>query len=215
MTNRYSSVVIDVDSTLCSIEGIDWLAARKSAAVSSAVAALTASAMNGEIALDSVYAKRLELVAPTRSDIGALAAEYKRTLAPDAAAAIRRMLAADIEVHLVSGGLLPAIRPVANEAGVPDERLHAVDIRFDGDGGYVSFDSASPLARQGGKRELVGGLELKRPSLMVGDGATDAEVRPVVDGFAAFTGFARRDAAVTAANHVVSSFQELLSLVIQ
>lgn len=207
--------MIDVDSTLCGVEGIDWLAKRKSDAIGSEVAALTERAMNGGIPLDSVYARRVKLIAPGRSDLDALGAEYANRIVPGAAEVIRRMQSSGIDVHLLSGGLLPAIRLVAQKAGVPDGNVHAVGVGFDSAGGYASFDDASPLTTQTGKREVLSSLKLKRPSLIVGDGATDAEARPAVDAFAAFTRFVRRDAAVAQADYVVSSFEEILSLVIQ
>jgi phosphoserine phosphatase len=171
--------------------------------------------MNGEIALDSIYGRRMKLVAPGRGDLEALGAEYERAIAPGAIDAIRLMQSSGIDLHLLSGGLLPAVRIVAEKVGVSDANVHAVEVSFDEAGGYASFDEASPLAREGGKREIVSSLKLKRPSLIVGDGATDAEARPVVDAFAAFTGFLRREAAVSKADYVVSSFAEILSLVIQ
>lgn len=212
---KFNSVVIDVDSTLCGVEGIDWLASRKSAAVRTEVAALTERAMNGEIALDSVYGHRMKVVAPGRGDLEALGAEYEKAMVPGAKEAIRRMQAAGVDVHLLSGGLLPAIRRVARKAGVPDGNVHAVDVSFDDAGGYASFDEASPLTTQSGKREVVSSLKLKRPSLIVGDGATDAEARAAVDAFAVFTRFVRRDAAVAQADYVLSSFEEILLLVLQ
>jgi phosphoserine phosphatase len=171
--------------------------------------------MNGEIALDSIYGRRMKLVAPGRGDLEALGAEYERAIAPGATDAIRLIQSSGIDLHLLSGGLLPAVRIVAEKVGVSDANVHAVEVSFDEAGGYASFDEASPLAREGGKREIVSSLKLKRPSLIVGDGATDAEARPVVDAFAAFTGFLRREAAVSKADYVVSSFAEILSLVIQ
>lgn len=211
----FNSVVIDVDSTLCGLEGIDWLARRKPDSVRDEIAGLTDRAMNGEITLDSVYGHRMKVVAPARSDVEALGAEYCKAIAPGAIEAIRRMREAGVDVHLLSGGLLPAIRIVAKKAGIPDGNVHAVDVQFDEAGGYASFDSASPLTTDFGKREIATSLKLERPSLMVGDGSTDAEVRPVVDAYAAFTRFVRRDAAVAKADYVVSSFEEILSLVLK
>lgn len=212
---KFNSVVIDVDSTLCGIEGIDWLAGTKSRSVRDEVAALTERAMNGDIALDSVYGRRLALVAPTRNDLEALGAEYEGAIAPGAKEAIQRMQEAGVDVHLVSGGLLPAIRRVGRKAGVKEANVHAVDVKFNDAGAFASFDSASPLTMQNGKRDIIGSLKLKSPTLMVGDGATDAEVRPVVNAFAAFTGFVSREAAVARADYVISRFEDILSLVVQ
>src|SRR4051794_28326550 len=68
---RYPLVFFDVDSTLVSIEGIDLLGAQIPE-----VARLTAAAMNGEIALDQVYGRRLEMIRPARTAIDALAEQY-------------------------------------------------------------------------------------------------------------------------------------------
>ena len=88
MTTGFASVILDVDSTLCGIEGIDWLAARRGATVGAEVTGLTDRAMRGEIALDAVYGERLGLVQPTRVDIAALAHAYIASIAPGASDAI-------------------------------------------------------------------------------------------------------------------------------
>jgi phosphoglycolate phosphatase-like HAD superfamily hydrolase len=61
---------------------------------------------------------------------------------------------------------------------------------------------------------VVRGLALPRPVIAVGDGATDAALRTVVDTFAAYTGFVHRDAVVRAADRVLNSFDELLEVVL-
>ena len=95
----YASVVIDVDSTLCGVEGIDFLAARRGPEVTARIVALTDRAMTGEIPLESIYGHRLTTIRPTRADIAALATEYERTLAPGAADAIAAMRAAGVRAR--------------------------------------------------------------------------------------------------------------------
>jgi len=211
--SAFNTLVLDVDSTLCGVEGIDWLAKRKGASIAKNVESLTARAMAGEIPLESVYGERLALVAPTRDDLAALGEEYVRALAPGAAGVIKSLLALGVSVHLISGGLHPAVSVAAERIGVPALHVHAVHLSFDDDGGYSAFDSISPLTTQSGKREVVSALAGPRPVLLVGDGMTDAEARPAVDAFAAFTGFVRRDPAVARADYVVSTFDEILELV--
>ena len=209
---RFASVVLDVDSTLCAVEGIDWLARRRGPEVEQRVRELTDRAMAGEIALDDVYAERLALVAPTEADVAALAGEYERTLAPGAAATVSALLAAGLRVVLVSGGLREAILPVARRIGVADGDVRAVGVRFDDAGGFAGHDVTSPLARQDGKREVVAALRLPAPVLAAGDGSTDLAMRGVVRTFAAFTGVARREAVVAAADVEVTSFHQLREL---
>lgn len=211
---RFRSVIIDVDSTLCGIEGIDWLAARRAPDVAAGIARLTEQAMNGELPLETLYGKRLDLVRPTSAEVSQLARAYSDALAPGARDAIFRMRDAGIRLALVSGGIRQAIRPLARELGFSDGSLHAVSISFDDDGRCCGYDAHSPLATQAGKKSVVASLRLPRPSLAVGDGATDAIMRDATDAFAAFTGFVRRETVVTAADHAVSSFEELTALVL-
>jgi phosphoserine phosphatase len=213
---RFASVVLDVDSTLSGIEGIDWLAARRGPAVSAAVAELTDRAMRGEIALDDVFGQRLGMVHPTRDEVAKLAAAYEARVAPGAAHVVRAMRAAGVRIVVVSGGLREAVAPFAAAAlGVRDDAVHAVHVRFDGDGRYAGYDEGSPLATSAGKRTLVESLALPAPALAVGDGATDLAMRPAVAAFAAFTGFVSRAPVVAAADHVIASFPQLFDLVLR
>ena len=213
----YAAVVIDVDSTLCGVEGIDFLAARRGPAVTAQIVALTDKAMKGEIPLESIYGHRLTTIQPTRADVAALAAEYERTVAPGAADAIAAMRAAGARLVLVSGGIREAIGPVAQRLGFDAADVHAVSVRFDSAGNYLDFDRSSPLTTQPGKPVLVRALmeegRLPRPVLAVGDGATDAKLVGVVNRFLAYTGFARRANVVSVADGEVASFAELERIV--
>jgi phosphoserine phosphatase len=209
----FASVVIDVDSTLCGVEGIDFLAARRGGDVGSRIAALTDRAMRGEVSLESVYGDRLTIVQPTAVDVDALADEYRETVAAGAPNAIAAMRAAGVHLILISGGVRQAIAPLARALGFADRDVFAVSLTFDSTGRYVSFDKSSPLAAQSGKPEVVTRLlaegRLTRPLLAVGDGATDVPLRGVADTFAAFTGFARRQRVVENADVELASFAEL------
>ena len=210
----FATVILDVDSTVSGIEGIDWLAARRGAGVASAVAALTDRAMRGEIPLEDVYGARLDLVRPNRDGIESLAKEYIAHIAPGCADAIARISSARVDVKLVSGGLRPAILPLARFLGLSAADLFAVDVTFDDGGGYVSFDASSPLATAGGKQTIVESMSLRRPAVAVGDGSTDLAMRPAVDWFVCFTGFHHRDAIVRQADAVAASFDELIRIVL-
>lgn len=215
--SRYASVVLDMDSTLTGVEGIDWLAKRRGPSVAREVAALTGRAMNGELQLDHVYGARLALIQPSASDLAALAYVYTENIAPGAPEAIEQMRSAEVKVLIISGGILQAILPCARGAvlGFADPDVHAVRVHLDERGEYQDYDSSSPLTTQNGKSDLLRALSLPRPLLAVGDGSTDAAMAPVADYFAAFTGFVRREAVVAAARSEVRTFDDLLELVFQ
>ena len=211
---RFVSVIIDVDSTLCAIEGIDWLASRRGPDVTAQIVRLTERAMEGAIALEAVYGERLALVRPTAAEVAELARAYADALAPGARDAIFRLRGEGVALALVSGGIRQAIRPVARELGFSDGSLHAVSISFDDRGGFQGYDEKSPLATQHGKKDVAATLRLPRPCLAVGDGATDAAMREATTAFAAYTGFVRREPVVQVADYVVTSFRELTDLVL-
>jgi phosphoserine phosphatase len=210
----FASVVLDVDSTLCGIEGIDWLAARRGPDAGVLIADLTDRAMNGDLALDAVYGERLGVVRPSHEDLAALAVEYERALAPGAREAIARIHAAGRRVVLVSGGIRNAILPVARALGIDELDVHAVNVLVDESGGYESYDAHSPMTTADGKRGVVASLDLPRRLVAVGDGATDLAIKPVADAFIAFTGFVRREPVVAGADAVVNSFDQLVELVL-
>ncbi len=199
--NRFGSVIFDCDSTLSAIEGIDELAHGHR----EEIARLTEAAMRGEIPLEDVYGRRLELVRPTRDQVEALGERYIRTLVTDARETIAALVAEGIEVRVMSGGIRQAVVPLAIALGLTERAVAAVDVHFSADGEYAGFDRTSPLARSGGKRTVLERWlpQLPRPVMLVGDGVTDLEARPPADRFVAFAGVVERPAVIDAADDVV------------
>lgn len=212
---RFTSVVLDVDSTLTSLEGIDWLATLRGDDVAREIASLTDRAMAGEVSLESVYAERLSLIRPTRDEIALLARAYIREVQPGARALCAVLSASGSEITLLSGGLRDAIIPFAAYLDIPASRVHAVSVQYDGDGRYASLDGVQPLATQRGKPATLFSLGLARPLVMVGDGSTDAAVRGISDKFIAYTGVARRANVVAVADAEARDFSELHDLLLK
>lgn len=200
-SSRFGSVIFDCDSTLSAIEGIEELAR----AHREEVARLTEAAMRGEIPLEDVYGLRLQLVRPTREQVNALGERYVRTLVADARETIAALLAENIEVRVMSGGIRQAVVTLALALGLTERAVAAVDVHFDESGGYAGFDESSPLARSGGKHTVLERWlpELPRPIMLVGDGATDLEARPLADMFVAFAGVVERAVVTEVADEVV------------
>lgn len=182
-------VFFDVDSTLVTIEGIDELAAGNPETVR-----LTELAMNGEIPLDEVYGRRLDIIRPTRADVDALGERYVGSMVDGAEETIATLKSAGVDVHLVSGGIAQAIAPLAAKLGLAPRALHAVPLQFDEDGGYRDFDRRSLLARSGGKELVVRSIltRAKGKAAFIGDGITDLETKPVVSLFIGFGGVCMR-----------------------
>jgi phosphoserine phosphatase len=212
-TPRYKSVALDVDSTLCGIEGIDWLAALRDDEVATKVADATGRAMRGEVLLEDMYGDRMHIVAPTRDEIASLSNAYRAALCPGAADEIAKWRASGVEVVLISAGLRAAIVPVAQELGFESRQINALDVEFDEEGVFTDFDRSSPLYSSTGKRKLIPQLALPRPLLAVGDGVSDLAMKEVADAFVAFTGFVTREAVTREADFVVSSFAQITQII--
>ena len=213
-TTPFRSLVLDVDSTVSGIEGIDWLAARRGDLVSRRVADLTQRAMLGNIPLEQVYGTRLAEIRPRREEVDALARAYVDAIAPGAAETIARVRRSGVQVVLVSGGLRHALLRLALSLGLGPADVFAVAVRFDALGAYVGYDTTSPLTTADGKRQVVAGLGLDGPIVAAGDGATDLAMRDVVDCFVAYTGFVTRPGVVERADAVASSFADLERVVL-
>ena len=185
----YGTIVFDCDSTLSRIEGIEELARERRAEVEE----LTRRAMDGEISLEDVYRLRLEWIRPGRHAVEALAEHYAREAVPHAAELVAGLRALGKRVHVVSGGLLPAVQGFARELGI--DAVCAVEVFFDEDGGYAGYDESSPLARAGGKIEVLAAVAAEPGAgavAMIGDGITDLETAECVARFIAYGGVVRR-----------------------
>lgn len=211
---KFATVVLDIDSTLCGIEGIDWLAERRGPEVAKKVAELTDRAMRGELPLESVYGERLSMVRPRREDVDALGRAYIETIADGAEKAVSSWRSRGVCVILLSSALRHSVLRVAQHIGLGADEVHAVDVKFDAIGAYAGFDRSSPLTTTTGKRDIVSSLDLPRPMIAVGDGSTDLAVRGTAEAFAAFTGYVARAAVADKADFVVTSFDELSAIVL-
>ena len=184
-TPNFRILFFDVDSTLVKIEGIDELADGNPE-----IARLTEAAMNGEVPLDEVYARRLEIIRPDRKKIDNLADLYRQSLVTGAAETVATLRKANVSVHLVTAGIDQAIQPLARHLGIEERLVHAVPLQFAADGTYEGFDRRSFLTRVGGKEVVVRDVRARAhgKAAFVGDGVSDLETRPAVDLFIGFGG---------------------------
>ena len=170
----FDIVCFDCDSTLSKIEGIDELARR--VGLGEELAKLTDAAMNGDVPLEAIYHKRLELIKPNRAAIKWLADFYIAELVEGVADVFAELSKHNKTIHIISGGLLPAILPLAKLLNVPVENVHAVDVYFAENGDYAGYEIDSPLAKNGGKAAVIKSLQTTN-LVMIGDGKTDLEAQ--------------------------------------
>jgi phosphoserine phosphatase len=178
---HYEHIFFDCDSTLTTIEGIDVLA--ESVGKGWRVEVLTQAAMDGDIELEDVYAKRLRAVKPTQKQILYIRRAYKRNTVEDAKELIEVLQKLNHKVYIISGGLLEAVREFGVYLGVPKENIRAVGINYNqlsgqwwvsGNEQYMTFEEGA-LTISDGKAEIVKTLLAgqRGRSLLIGDGRSD------------------------------------------
>ncbi len=206
-------ICLDCDSTLSALEGVDELARLRGPEILARVEQMTNDAMDGRVAVEAVFGRRLEIIQPRRADVAAVGRRYVETIEPTARATLAELRARGWTAVIVSGGFTPAIRPLADLLGVT--RVEAVELFFAEDGSYRGYDAAFPTTRSGGKSEVIRRLRAElQPvrTVMVGDGVSDLEASPAVDRFIGFGRYVARPRVQTEAAGFIRSLDELLQL---
>ena len=206
-------ICFDCDSTLSAIEGIDELARLRGPAVLAEVEGMTTAAMEGRVPVESVFGRRLEIIHPRREDVAVVARSYVERVEPTARVTIATLIARGWTPVIVSAGFTEAIRPLADYLGV--NRVEAVDLNFAADGSFAGYAAECPTTRTGGKAEVV--ARLKRELLpvmvvMVGDGVSDLEAKPVVNRFVGFGRYVVRPKVKAEAHVFIHALSELLDV---
>lgn len=200
---HYDHVFFDCDSTLTAVEGIDVLA--ESTGKRWRVEVLTQAAMDGDLDLEEVYARRLRAVKPTRSQIRDIRRSYKRNAVEDAALVIAALHSLGHKVYIISGGLAEPVEEFGVYLGVPRERIRAVGITYNqlagdwwsnpdsGQEQYLNYHEGS-LTISDGKAQIVRELlgTQRGRSLLVGDGNSDLLAGEAVDLFVGYGGVVTR-----------------------
>lgn len=206
-------IAFDCDSTLSSIEGVDELARLAGPDVFQQVENLTHQAMNGEVAVEDVFARRLDLIQPTRDQCAKVGQLYLESVEPTARETIDTLKSDGWTCLIISGGFTPCIEPLARALGI--DRIEAVPLHFQEDGRYAGFDRDFPTTRSGGKPEIIAALKTSlSPEViaMVGDGVSDLETAPFVDHFIGFLRYVNRPKVAQESPHTATSLSEIPAL---
>ena len=212
---QYDAVVFDVDSTLVTIEGLDWLATKKGN--EHEVVELTKKSMEGRMDFHEAMVKKMQLLAPTLEDFIRLGNVYCDHIVPGAADVIAKLRDLGKEVWIMSGNFQPAVDILADKLGIAPDKILCNQVFFDGQGNYAGFDTENPLARNGGKAEKIRDvMEQKEKNIVfVGDSITDLDVKEHVGLFVGFGGVVQREIVKQHADYYISelNLMPLLAIV--
>jgi len=207
-------IVFDCDSTLSAIEGIDELARVRGPETFTEIESLTNAAMNGEVPIDEIFGRRLEIIQPDLATCQKVGQLYIDQIEPTAVSTLEKLRSTGWVTVIVSGGFTQVIEPLAAYLGV--ERIEAVPLHFNEDGSYAGYDTSAPPTRNGGKPEIVASLKAEfhpEKVVMVGDGISDLEAQGEVDTFIGFGRYAAREKVQAQADHFVTSLEQIPALI--
>ncbi|MBA0703809.1 hypothetical protein Golax_016108, partial [Gossypium laxum] len=170
------AVCFDVDSTVCVDEGIDELA--EFCGAGKAVAEWTARAMGGSVPFEEALSARLSLFKPSLAQVQDFLDKRPPRISPGIEELVKKLMARNTDVYLISGGFRQMINPVASILGIPQENIFANQLLFGSSGEFLGFDANEPTSRSGGKATAVQQIRKVKgykALVMIGDGATDLE----------------------------------------
>lgn len=205
------AVCFDVDSTVCTGEGIDDLA--EFCGVGKEVSDLTEQAMSNGISFRETLRKRLEIINPSKQKVDEFVQTQLSQLTSGAKDLIDKLRSLNKDVYLVSGGFYSIIKPIADELHIQEDHIFTNRLIFAQDGSYCRFDESQPTSSSGGKKLVAQKLKSDgryKNLVMVGDGMTDLEAYPPADLFIGFGGNRIRENVRKQAPWYVTSFQQLL-----
>jgi phosphoserine phosphatase len=207
-------IAFDCDSTLSAIEGVDELARLAGNDVFRQVEDLTNQAMNGEIPIEEIFARRLELINPTRQQCIEIGKAYLKEIEPTAKETISKLKKEGWECIIISGGFVTCIEELAEYLEISS--IEAVPLYFNENGDYRGFDNDYPTTRNGGKPELLEQAAKKHSAehvVMVGDGISDLETFGIADKFVGFTRYAARPQILEKSPHIASELSQILDII--
>jgi phosphoserine phosphatase len=171
-TRRKKLLIADMDSTMIGQECIDELAAE--VGLKDKVAAITARAMNGEIAFEPALTERVALLKGLPLSVVGDVIEKRITLTPGGIELVATMKAKGYYTALVSGGFTVFTGPIAATLGFDENRAN---ILLEKDG-HLTGTVAEPILGKQAKVDALVDITTRlgistADALAVGDGAND------------------------------------------
>ncbi len=169
---RKRILIADMDSTMIEQECIDELAA--AIGIKDQVAAITARAMNGEIAFEPALRERVALLKGLPTSTIADVIERHITLAEGGRELVATMNANGAHTALVSGGFTAFTSVIAGRLGFRENRANLLNVSNDTLEGTVAEPILGAEAKLQALREMSEALGLTpADAIAVGDGAND------------------------------------------
>lgn len=207
---KFDSVAFDVDSTLVTIEGLDYMASLKNKV--GEISQITRLAMNGEISMKDAMVKKMAAISPSISDLISMGNAYIKNVVTGVVETISTLHKNNIKVWIVTGNFQPGVGILAKYLGIKPEYVITNEIFHNKDGSYQSFNLNHPLSNNGGKKTMIQKMRAQFGKVcFIGDGSTDLDTQDDVELFIGFGGVIRRK-NIEENSHVYISNPDMTSI---
>ena len=204
-------ICFDVDSTLCTDEGIDELAA--ALGKGEAVAELTNRAMGGTMPFEEAISQRLDLLNPSVDALANFNSQHPPSFTSKIPELVETLKSRQQDVILNTGGILPIVRHAAKGLDIPLTDVFGIDLVHNEDGSFKDFDRKAFTVQPMGKALAIKHLRETRgyqSIVMIGDGATDVEAGTDAELMIGFGGNVVRPVVEENCDWWVTEIDELL-----
>jgi D-3-phosphoglycerate dehydrogenase len=185
LNHLVNTFIFDFDSTLFPEESLDEVLKLslkenpQKKEKSRKIEDICRAGMEGEISFEASLAQRFAITELHQRDI-----QKYLEKCPQVSSEMKRCVSflkkKGQRVLVISGGFNCWILPLAKTAGIREEFIFTNRFLFDNQGFVTGFMTQNPLARSGGKSELIAQLRssgaIVGTTVMIGDGASDLEV---------------------------------------
>ena len=210
------TVIFDADSTIFTIETLDQLSVpilKSNPDKLAKIHELTNLGMQGKINFHQSLKRRLDILQLNKADIPPFASTLNNYITQGFKELVQDLKARNIDLWVLSGGLLEVIQPVLLSIGFDKDKIHGSGVNWDKNGNYISLSDNYPLNYSKAEALKISNWhnQWDRPRIMIGDGFTDLKLyqEKMVDNMIVYTEHAARDNVIASAPYRAHNILEL------
>lgn len=211
--------IFDFDSTIVAIESLGQLAELALAGhhdredILGELKTIGTAGTMRQIDFGESLHRRLSLFSATHEQVEQVVTKLKDNISPSMWLHREWFTENAEHIYVVSGGFRDFVEPVVVGClGILPDHVFANDLTYDQSGAISGINTLNPLTKPHGKALQVSMLNLPRPSVVIGDGATDYDIKAQgqADVFYVFTETVSRPSVVALADKELAIFDPAL-----
>ncbi len=224
---KFKHFIFDFDSTVVKIESFDFLyklilknhpeVESNKQKMLEKFETITNGGMSSNIPFSESLAKRMAIMLemePTKAHVEEAGRQIAELITDSFLANKEFFVKNKDEIYVISGGFREMILPATQKLGIRDDHVYANEFLYDENGNIKGIDTEETTSETGGKAKQLEMMKLSGPSVVIGDGGTDLEMKNAGGAEKFFmylehTG-SDREKVLAGADEKVKSFDEIL-----